>query len=471
MSHDRERVFDTEDRRILTSLANFTCAALTMTRAKADAEARASEAEASRNALTLAEARKDDFIALLSHELRNPLAPIDSALTAARKLATDNPAVLSALGIADRQMRILKRLVGDLLDASRIRHGKLSTRPSYGLLQDIVADAVTAMKADVKNGEHRIHVTIPPFPVTVHADAARLTQVISNLLTNAVKYTPPGGDITLSVEAPDLSIEPIHDSSPRTAVITVRDNGAGISPSLLPHVFEMFAQSASARGKAEGGLGIGLAVVKHLVAAHNGTVIVASDGEGQGTEVTVQLPIVCKSTSAPVASATRTMAPARILLVDDNADATAALGTLLELEGHEVKRAQSGPDALSIVESFTPDVALIDITMPGMDGIELAQLLRLRAQCSLTKLVALSGSTDAPGRPQIDERIFDCHLIKPLSLDDLADVMRSWRRGRRKVSMGTASFPGSANSADSLVTKIWHRRWDATRHRKDWHRS
>ncbi|MGF6511148.1 hybrid sensor histidine kinase/response regulator [Paraburkholderia sp. 32] len=408
---------------------------------------------------------------MLSHELRNPLAPIDSALTAARKLATDNPAVLSALGIADRQMRILKRLVGDLLDASRIRHGKLSTRPSYGLLQDIVADAVTAMKADVKNGEHRIHVTIPPFPVTVHADAARLTQVISNLLTNAVKYTPPGGDITLSVEAPDLSIEPIHDSSPRTAVITVRDNGAGISPSLLPHVFEMFAQSASARGKAEGGLGIGLAVVKHLVAAHNGTVIVASDGEGQGTEVTVQLPIVCKSTSAPVASATRTMAPARILLVDDNAGATAALGTLLELEGHEVKRAQSGPDALSIVESFTPDVALIDITMPGMDGIELAQLLRLRAQCSLTKLVALTGSTDAPGRPQIDERIFDCHLIKPLSLDNLADVMRSWRRGRRKVSMGTASFPGSANSADSLVTKIWHRRWDATRHRKDWHRS
>ncbi|MBB5443129.1 MULTISPECIES: hybrid sensor histidine kinase/response regulator [unclassified Paraburkholderia] len=425
MSHDRERVFDAEDRRILTSLANFTCATLTMTRAKADAEARAAEAEASRNALTLAEARKDDFIALLSHELRNPLAPIDSALTAARKLATDNPAVLSALGIADRQMRILKRLVGDLLDASRIRHGKLSVRPSYGLLQDIVADAVMAMKADVRNGEHRIHVTIPPFPVTVHADAARLTQVISNLLTNAVKYTPPGGDITLSVEAPDLSIEPIHDSSPRTAVITVRDNGAGISSSLLPHVFEMFAQSASARGKAEGGLGIGLAVVKHLVAAHNGTVIVASDGEGQGTEVTVQLPIVCKSMSAPVASATRTMAPTRILLVDDNADATAALGTLLELEGHEVKRALSGPDALSIVESFTPDVALIDITMPGMDGIELAQLLRLRAQCSLTKLVALTGSTDAPGRPQIDERIFDCHLIKPLSLDDLADVMRS----------------------------------------------
>ncbi|SDR62294.1 hybrid sensor histidine kinase/response regulator [Paraburkholderia tuberum] len=424
MSHDGVHLFDAEDRRILTSLANFTCAALTMTRAKPDAEARAAEAEAARNALALAEARKDDFIATLSHELRNPLAPIDGALTAARKLATDNPAVLAALGIADRQMRILKRLVGDLLDASRIRHGKLSVRPSYGLLQDIVADAVTAMKADASNGPHQLHVTVPPYPVTVHADAARLTQVISNLLTNAVKYTPPGGDITLSVQAPDLSIASIRGSSPRTAVITVTDNGAGISPSMLPHVFDMFAQSASARGKAQGGLGIGLAVVKHLVAAHNGTVIVASAGEGQGTEVTVQLPIVCESTSEPVVTATRPMASSRILLVDDNADTMEALATLLELEGHEVKRAQSGPDALSIVESFTPDIALIDITMPGMDGLELAQLLRLRAQCSQTKLVALTGYTDAASRFQTDERIFDCHLTKPLSLDDLADVMR-----------------------------------------------
>ncbi|MCG5078509.1 ATP-binding protein [Paraburkholderia tagetis] len=424
MSHDRERLFDAEDRRILTSLANFTCAALTMTRAKADAEARAAEAEAARHALALAEARKDDFIALLSHELRNPLAPIDSALTAARKLAADNPAVSSALGIADRQMRILKRLVSDLLDASRIKHGKLAVRLSYGSLQDIVADAVTAMKTDASNGEHHLHVAIPPYPVTVHADAARLTQVISNLLTNAVKYTPRGGDITLSVEAPDLGSGSAHDPSARHAVITVKDNGTGISSSLLPHVFDMFAQSASARGHAEGGLGIGLAVVKHLVTAHNGTVTITSEGEGKGTEVTLQLPIVCESTGEPVVTATRPVSPIRILLVDDNADTMEALGTLLELEGHEVKRAQSGPDALSIVESFTPDVALIDVTMPGMDGLELAQLLRLRAQCCQTKLVALTGHTDAASSAPADERIFDCHLVKPLSLDDLADFMR-----------------------------------------------
>lgn len=425
MSHDRERLFDAEDRRILTSLANFTCAALTMTRAKADAEARAAEAEAARNALALEESRKDDFIATLSHELRNPLAPIDSALTVVRKLAADNPAVLDALGIADRQMRLLRRLVSDLLDASRIRHGKLSVRLSYGLLQDIVADAVTATKADVKNNEHRLHITVPPYPVTVHADAARLTQVISNLLTNAVKYTPPGGDIALSVEAPDLSVESTLDSSRRHAVIKVKDNGAGIASSLLPHVFDMFAQSASARGNADGGLGIGLAVVKHLVAAHNGTVTIASAGEGLGTEVTLQLPIVCESAGELVVNPTRMMVPTRILLVDDNADTMAALGILLELEGHEVKTAQCGPDALSIVESFTPDIALIDITMPGMNGLELAQLLRLRAQCAQTKLVALTGSTDVANSEQTDERIFDCCLVKPLSLDDLADIIRS----------------------------------------------
>ncbi len=424
MSHDKDHLFDSEDHRILTSLANFTCAALTIARAKADAEARAAEAEAARNALALTEARKDDFIATLSHELRNPIAPIDGALAAAQKLAADNPAVLSALGIADRQIRLLKRLVSDLLDASRIRHGKLSVRPSYGLLQDIVGDAVTAMKADVNNGQHRLHVAVPPYPVTVHADPVRLTQVVSNLLSNAVKYTPPGGDITLLVEAPDLSTGSPHDPSPRTAVITVRDNGAGISPSLLPHVFDMFAQAASARLHAAGGLGIGLAVVKHLVTAHNGTVTIASAGEGQGTEVTIQLPIVCESTGEKITTGTRTMAPVRILLVDDNADAVEALGTLLELEGHEVKRAQSGVEALSITESFTPDIALIDINMPDMAGLELAQLLRLRAQCSLTKMIALTGYIDGARRLQTDERVFDCHLTKPLSLDDLADVMR-----------------------------------------------
>jgi signal transduction histidine kinase len=423
MSHDERHRFDAEHRRILTSLANFTCAALTIARAKADAEARAAEAEAARNALAAAETRKDDFIAMLGHELRNPIAPIDSALTAARKLSSGQPAVLSALAIAERQTRLLKRLVSDLLDASRIRHGKLSVRPSYGSLQDIVADAVAAVKADVSNGQHQLQVTVPTYPVRVHADPARLTQVVANLLSNAVKYTPSDGNVALVVDAPDVSIESMRNASPRNAVITVRDNGTGIPASVLPHVFDMFVQSPSARKRAEGGLGIGLAVVKYLVSAHNGTIAIASAGEGQGTEVTVRLPIVCEGSDEPTAATMLRVAPVRILLVDDNADTTEALATLLKLEGHEVRRAQSGPEALSIVESFAPDVALLDISMPDMDGAELARLLRQRSQCAKTKLVAVTGYAHDAGRLQRDERVFDFYLTKPLSLDDLADVL------------------------------------------------
>ena len=189
MSHDEAHHFDNEHRRILTSLANFTCAALSIRQAKSDAEARAAEAEAAKNALAAAEATKDNFIATLGHELRGPLGPIDSALAAAQKLAAGNPPVLSALAVASRQVRQLQRLVSDLLDASRVRHGKLSVRPAYGLLGDIVKDAMAAVTEEAKRRQHQLHVTLPPYPVTVLADAARLTQVVSNLLGNAVKYT------------------------------------------------------------------------------------------------------------------------------------------------------------------------------------------------------------------------------------------------------------------------------------------
>ncbi|TDN68843.1 signal transduction histidine kinase [Paraburkholderia sp. BL10I2N1] len=424
MSHDEHHRFDAEHRRILTSLANFTCAALTVTQAKADAEARAEEAEAARNALAKAEAHKDDFIAMLGHELRNPIAPIDGALAAAQKLAADSPAVLSALAVANRQVRQLKRLVSDLLDASRIRHGKLSVRHSYSLLADIVKDALATVRLDADGRQHELHVTVPAYPVTVYADQARLTQVISNLLSNAVKYTPPGGTITLSVEAPDPGTIPTHDATPREAVVTVRDSGVGISPAFLPHVFDMFAQSAAVRTRAEGGLGVGLSVVKYLVNAHNGLITLSSEGDGKGTEVTVRLPIVCRTPVEPSNATSHGTTPARILLVDDNADATEALATLLALEGHEVKRAQSGPEALSMVDSFTPDVALIDIGMPGMDGRELARLLREHEQCPETKLVALTGYADAASRLGDVEGAFDCYLVKPLSLDDLAEVLR-----------------------------------------------
>jgi CheY-like chemotaxis protein len=226
------------------------------------------------------------------------------------------------------------------------------------------------------------------------------------------------------VDAPDPGTIPEHDSTPREAVITIRDNGMGVAPDLLPHVFELFAQSPSARTRADGGLGVGLSVVRYLVNAHQGQIVMSSEGEGKGTEVTLRLPIVCRSTVEYSAPTTHGITPARILLVDDSADATEALAMLLALDGHEVKRAQSGPEALSLVESFTPDVALIDISMPGMDGHELARLLRQRAQCASTRLVALTGYAGTLSDPAAVESGFDFHLVKPPSLEDLAYVLR-----------------------------------------------
>ncbi|WP_231950038.1 hybrid sensor histidine kinase/response regulator [Paraburkholderia caribensis] len=380
MSHDDDQHFDSEHRRILKSLADFTCAALTIAKAKADAEARAVEAETARNALSKIECAKDDFIATLGHELRGPLAPIDSALAAAQKLAAGRPAVLSALAVANRQVQQLKRIVSDLLDASRVRHGKLSVRPGYALLGDIMKDAMAAVSDEVERRQHQLRATLPPYPVTVFADTARLTQVISNLLGNAVKYTPHGGVITVNVDAPESGTVPEHDSTPRELVVTFSDNGVGIAPDELPRVFDLYAQSPSARTVAEGGLGLGLSVVKYLDDAHQGQVSITNDGEGKGTEVVLRLPIVHRSDIEHAAPTTHGIQPARILLVDDNADATEALAMLLSLDGHEVERARNGPEALSIVDSFTPDLALTDINMPEMDGHELVRRLRLLAQ-------------------------------------------------------------------------------------------
>lgn len=428
-SRDERHGFDAEHRRVLTALADFTCAALTISRAESDARRHAMAAEAAKDALALAEAHKDSFIATLGHELRNPLAPIDAELKVLRKLCSDHSAALPGLDIVDRQVAHLCRLVDDLLDASRMKHGKLSIHPTCGLLQDIIADAVTAVKAEAERRQHRLTIDVPVYPVHVCADTARIVQVVSNLLSNAVKYTPAHGQIDVLVEAPDLSNRPTKGASLEDVVITVRDNGIGISPALLTYVFRMFSQSASARTRAEGGLGIGLSVVKHLVDAHHGRVDIFSEGEGKGTQVVIRLPIASHRASEgeekDAASVSPAFPPLRILVVDDNVDATEALGTLLELEGHEVKQAQSGREALSIVETFAPEVALIDNFMPGMGGMELARRLRERTLCASTLLVEMTGYSQAEPDWTGTEGPFDCKLLKPVSLDDLATVLAS----------------------------------------------
>ncbi|WP_028217444.1 hybrid sensor histidine kinase/response regulator [Paraburkholderia oxyphila] len=424
MSCDKQHRFDAEHRRILTGLANFTCAALAIARAESEARRHALAAEAANHALALAEEHKDNFIATLGHELRNPLTPIEVELKVLRKVCNDNGTALSALDVADRQIAQLRRLVDDLLDLSRMRHGKLSMHRSCALLQDIVGDAVRAVKVQADHRQQRLAVNLPPYPVHVYADAARVIQILTNLLTNSVKYTPPGGEIDVSVKAPDIGDRPVPHTDCEEVVITVRDNGLGITPALQPYVFNMFSQSASARTRAEGGLGIGLAVVKYLVDAHHGDIDISSDGEGKGTRVVVRLPIACARPSGQDATPAPAVAPLRLLVVDDNADAAEALGTLLELDGHDVRRAQSGAEALLIVETFTPDVALIDLAMPGMGGAELARLLRERVRCSMTRFVAVTGYSQGEGEQTTCGSPFDYRLIKPISLNDLADILR-----------------------------------------------
>ncbi|EKS71949.1 MULTISPECIES: ATP-binding protein [Caballeronia] len=324
--------FDAEHCRILTSLASMAGAALRTQRTLDELGARAESAEGKVTRAREAKTRTDGFIAMLSHELRNPLAPIDAALRTIERLSTANAAVLAATEVAQRQMRRLSRLVDDLLDTTRIRHGKITVKKDYANLEEIVEDAVASVRADVQRIGQQLVVHQPAAPVTVFADASRLSQVFANLLSNAVRYTPAGRKITLTVEA---TSSVCNSSMPSSVYITVEDEGIGISPETLAHVFELFRQSDPEHRQADGGLGIGLAVVKYLVERHDGTVSIRSAGIGHGTTVHVALPIVRPAVAAATALQQKLVAqPTQILLVDDDADSAQALAMLLELDGH-----------------------------------------------------------------------------------------------------------------------------------------
>jgi PAS domain S-box-containing protein len=368
---------------------------------------------------------KDEFLAMLAHELRNPLAPIRNAVEVMRMLGPADPNHQRARDLIERQVHQMARLVDDLLDVSRITAGKITFHKEPVELAIVVARAVETSRPLIESRSHDLTVALPPDPVLVEGDPARLAQVTANLLNNAAKYTEKGGHIWLTVE-----------HALEQAVLRVRDNGVGIPAEFLPKVFDLFTQGDRSLDRSEGGLGIGLTLVKSLVERHRGTVEVHSEGPGKGSEFVVRLPILerrreRRQGNRQTDAARRGFIARRILVVDDNADVADSLALFLRVEGHQVHVANDGPGALDAAATFRPEVVLLDIGLPGMDGYEVARRLRQQASGNELLMVAVTGYGQEEDRHRADEAGFDAHLVKPADLNALKRLLDRGERSMR----------------------------------------
>jgi CheY-like chemotaxis protein len=364
------------------------------------------------------------FLAVLAHELRNPLAPLMTGLELMRVGPRDPAVVANVRDMMERQVRQLAHLIDDLLDIARVTNGKVEIRKARVDLNAIVADAVETSLPLIEQKQHTLDLQLHAAPLPVQADATRIAQVIGNLLTNAAKYTPPGGAISLHVTQDGAD-----------AVITVADNGVGIPSASLESVFEMFSQVGSNRQHAQGGLGIGLSLVRQLIGLHDGTVSAHSDGIGKGSRFVVRLAldqaaVVPAPANAP-ATQGKANGPLRILVTDDNVDAAVTLSMLLEIDGHDVTLAHDGQQALQLAAQCLPDVAFLDIGLPDMSGHEVARRLRQIAGLERCTIVAVSGWGAQDDVARSSAAGFDAHFTKPVDssrvLDYLAVVAASMR--------------------------------------------
>jgi CheY-like chemotaxis protein len=373
------------------------------------------------DALRDSDQRKDEFLALLGHELRNPLAPISNALQVLKLRGADAAITERARGVMERQLEHMVRLVDDLLDVSRIMSGKVELRRERVDLMTVIARAVETAQPAIDAARHELTLQLSPESLWVDGDIVRLSQVIANLLNNAAKYTNEGGQITLNASREG-----------EEAVLRVSDDGIGIKPELLPRIFDMFFQAERRTTDAQGGLGIGLSLVKGLVELHGGRVEAHSKGPGCGSEFVVGLPLLAHdeardSGSEPDAHTIGTPLPAsRVLVVDDNIDAADSLGMLLRLEGQHVSVLYDGPSALAHAEADPPSVAFLDLGMPKMDGYELAREFRKNPKLEGVFLIALTGWGQPDDRQRTREAGFDVHVVKPLDAGALRKLMREY---------------------------------------------
>jgi PAS domain S-box-containing protein len=368
-------------------------------------------------ALKDADRKKDEFLATLAHELRNPLAPIRNALQILKDKGPPLPELQWARGVIERQGNLMARLLEDLLDLSRISHHQVELRKGRVELADVVEAAVETSRPLIEAGRHDLSVALPPEPIHLDADPVRLAQVFSNLLTNAAKYTEEGGRITLTAQRQGPEV-----------IVVVKDNGIGIAPEMLAHVFEIFAQGNRAVVRSQGGLGIGLSLVKGMVELHGGRIEARSDGPGRGSEFVVRLAVAVE---APVAEPPHEkgdpwpVAPCRILVVDDCRDSADSLAMLLKMLGHEVGTAYNGEQAVEAAATLRPDVVLLDIGMPRLNGYDACRRIRQQPWGQGMFLIALTGWGQEEDRRRTEEVGFDHHMVKPVDPAVLMKLLAS----------------------------------------------
>ena len=364
--------------------------------------------------------RKNEFLALLGHELRNPLAPLPHAIEVIQEFGPVDPNLQWATDLIDRQVRFMTRMVDDLLDVSRITSGKIILQKEQVELALVVVRAIEATRPLIDSRQHQLHVALPTDPLVVEADPIRLQQVVMNLLNNAAKYTDKGGKIWLSAAKEGKEV-----------VLRVQDTGTGIADEMLPKIFDLFTQESRSLDRAQGGLGIGLTLVRKLIEMHGGSIQAFSDGKGQGSVFCVRLPLlVGKKRAREVRPETEPSLPVspprRILFADDNEDFVEVLARLLRKKGgHDVKIAYDGPSALELAQSFQPEVVFLDIGLPQMDGYEVARRLRELPGFGQVLLVALTGYGQEDDRRRAIQAGFDDHLTKPVRSGSLEKLLAS----------------------------------------------
>ena len=395
---------------------------------------RTSALEATTQALQEANHRKDEFLAMLAHELRNPLAPIRTAVQLLRLKELAEPHRTRARDVIERQVEHLVNLIDDLLDVSRITRGMITLQLEPVLIGAIVARAVETARPAIDAHRHLLEIELPDELISVEGDKTRLVQVIANILHNAAKFMDDGGRIRLSVRRDGQYV-----------AIKIADTGIGIAPELVPRIFELFTQVHSKSERAQGGLGIGLALVRRLTEMHGGSVSVRSEGPGRGAEFTVKLPVMASALA--VLSSQRKdpgvipqIEPQRILVADDNHDAAEALSLQLQLAGHDVRTAHDGVEALTVAQAFEPDIVLLDLGMPKMDGYEAARELRLRPiGGKRMALIALTGWGQQQDRDRTADAGFDAHLVKPVAEAQLFKALAAAVEGKRRTEGAQAS--------------------------------